>query len=195
MIGVKSEVVQRGEANRICILISRESFCAPGDGVRFLGNIPRRATVASISYSAVMRPGGLLRRGVETNVGDVSSKSYRHGKGLDGAIEVLVIDRVLIVPDTGRRVGDLIAHKPNAVVPLVWLDLIYRRSSPRHDGWLLSYSRTRRVKTKGLVNSDYAVLAVGSVVIHVALSWMTLAPDAFVRHDVIRFSEIGCPSI
>ena len=50
-------------------------------------------------------------------------------------------------------------------------------------------------KTKRLVNSKYAVLTVGCVVIHVALSRMTLAPGAFVRDDVIRFGKICRNSI
>ena len=107
----------------------------------------------------------------------------------------MVIDRVFIVPDTSRWVGYLIAHKPNAVVPWVRFDLIYRRASPRHNGRLLSHGGTCFTKTKRLVNSEYAVLTVGSVVIHVALSRVTLAPDAFIWDDVIRFSEVCCSRV
>ena len=47
-------------------------------------------------------------------------------------------------------------------------------------------------KTKRLVNSAiHGVLTVRSVVIHVALVGMTLAPGAFVRDDVFRFGKIG----
>ena len=34
-------------------------------------------------------------------------------------------------------------------------------------------------------------LTVGSIVIHVALAWMRLAPGIFVRGDILRFGEIG----
>ena len=34
-------------------------------------------------------------------------------------------------------------------------------------------------------------LTIGSVVIHVALPWMRLAPGVFVRSDILRFGEIG----
>ena len=53
----------------------------------------------------------------------------------------------------------------------------------------------RTVDPTGLVNPEYAVLTVGSVVIHVALSWMALAPGAFVRDDVTRFGKICRPRV
>ena len=60
---------------------------------------------------------------------------------------------------------------------------------------MLSMGGAYATKTKGLVDSGYAVPTVRSVVIHVALVRMTLAPGAFVRDDVIRFSKIGRPRI
>jgi len=40
-----------------------------------------------------------------------------------------------------------------------------------------------------------SVLLVRSVVVHVALVRMSLAPGAFVRHNVFRFGEIGSVQI
>ena len=101
MIGIKPEIVKRGEANRIGVLIGRKSFGAPGDGACVLGNIPRRAAISGVSQCSVVREPRLLRWHVKADVSDVNSSSHRHGERLDGAIEVLVIERVLIVPDTG----------------------------------------------------------------------------------------------
>ena len=112
-----------------------------------------------------------------------------------GTIEVLVIDRVFIVPDTIRWVGYLVTHKPDPVVPWIRFDLIYCRASPRHNGRVLSHGGSCGIKTKGLVNSEYAVLTVGCVVIHVALGRVTLTPGAFVRDDVIRFGKICSPGV
>src|SRR5262245_54117721 len=195
LIGVKAKVIQRTEANRIRILINRESFRAPNDRACVLGNIPRRAAISSICHGAIMRPSGMLRRGVETDVADVSSKSYRHAEGSNGTIEVLVVNRVFIVPDTSRRVGYLIADNPIALVALVRFQLIYHPDGPRHDSWLLAHGGTCCTETKRLGNPEYGVLAVGSIVIHVALSWVTLAPCAFVRHDVLCLGKICCPWI
>ena len=56
---------------------------------------------------------------------------------------------------------------------------------------MLSHGGAHGTKTERLIDSGYAVVTLRSVVIHVALVRMTLAPSAFVRDDVIRFSKIG----
>ena len=43
--------------------------------------------------------------------------SQRHAEGLNRAIEVLVIDRVLVVPDARRWVGHFVADERNAIDP------------------------------------------------------------------------------
>jgi hypothetical protein len=58
---------------------------------------------------------------------------------LNGAVEVLVIDSVLIVPNPGSGTGNLVAYKQNAIVSGIGLDLLYRRVRPGHDGRLRSY--------------------------------------------------------
>ena len=110
---------------------------------------------------------------------------------MDGAIEVLVIERVFVMVNTGRRVGDFVTHEPNAVVARIRFDLIHRRTGPSHDGRLLSHRGANAIKTKGLIDSCYVVATVGSVIVHVALARMTLAPCVFVRDYVFRFGKIG----
>ena len=195
MVRIKAEVIKCAEANRVSVLILRKSFSAPCDRACVLDNIPWCAAISSIAGGAVMRPARMLRRGIETNVADVSSKSHRHAERLNGTIQVLVIDGIFIMPDTSRRVGYFKAHKPNTIVAWIRFVLTYCRASPRHHGRLLSHGRTRGIKTKRLVNSEYAVLTVGSVVIHVALSRMTLAPGTFMRHDVVCLGKICRPGV
>jgi hypothetical protein len=127
---------------------------------------------------------------MKSHVRDVYSGSKRNAERLDGAIEVLVIERVFIVPDASSGVRDFVAHKPDAIVSRVRLNLIYCRACPSPDRRLLSHRGACATKTKGLVDSGYAVLLVRSVVVHVALARMTLAPSVFVRDDVLRFSKI-----
>ena len=99
MIGVEPEIVQRAVANRVRILILRKSFRVPSDRASVLRNRPRRAAVALIVERAVVCPAGLLTRRVKPDVRDVCSWSERHGEGLDRAVEVLVVQRVFIVPN------------------------------------------------------------------------------------------------
>jgi hypothetical protein len=115
---------------------------------------------------------------------------------LNGAIEVLVIERVFIVPDASRWVGYLITHEPDTVGSGSGLDRIaHRRASPSFNGGLLSHGGADASKTERLIDSDYVVPTIRSVVIHVAFRGMRLAPDAFVRDDVIRFGKILRPRV
>src|ERR1700674_5124080 len=125
----------------------------------------------------------MLKRRMKADVRDVYSGSNRHAKRLDGAIEVLVIERVFIVPDASSGVRHFIPHKPNTVGSGSGLDLVYRRTGPSCNARLLSHGGTHGTKSERLVDSGHAVLTVRSVVVHVALVRMTLTPDAFVGDD------------
>jgi hypothetical protein len=116
-------------------------------------------------------------------------------EGLDGSIQVLIVDGVLVVPNSGIWPRHFVTDEENAVVSRRGLDLVYRRTGPSSNAGLLSHGGAHASKTKGLVDSGHAVLTVRSVVIHVALVRMTLAPDAFVGDDVIRFGKIRRPRI
>ena len=142
-----------------------------------------------------MREARMLRWHVKPDVTVVDPGSQGNSERLNGAIQVLVIERVLVVPDSGRRVGYFISHEPDTIVAVIRLDLVYRCVSPSRNGGLLAHGAAHEIKGERLVDPSYAALAVGSVVIHVALVRMTLAPGAFVRHDVFRFGEICRPRV
>src|SRR5438128_2630977 len=109
----------------------------------------------------------MLRRRMKSDVRDVYSGSNRHAERLDGAIEVLVVERVFIEPDASGGVRHFVAHEPDAIVSRIRLNLIYCRAAPSHDRRLLSHSGSCTGKTKGLINSGYGVRTVRSVIIHV----------------------------
>jgi len=116
-------------------------------------------------------------------------------EGLDGAVEVLVIDGVFIVVHPGIWSCHLVTNKENAVVSRIRFTLVYCCSRPGHDARLLSVGGANRSKSERWVDSGHGVLLVRSVVIHVAFRGMRLAPGAFVRYDVIRFSKIRRPGV
>src|SRR6476469_1804712 len=99
LVGIEPEVIQRAKANRVRVLILSKGFRAPGDRVCILHNSPRCAAITLIVERAVVWPAGFLTGGVKTDVRDVYSGSERHAEGLDGAVEVLVVQRVFIVPN------------------------------------------------------------------------------------------------
>lgn len=59
---------------------------------------------------------------MKSDVSNIDSSSYGHGERLNGAIEVLVRQRVLIVPDPIIGASYLVTHKPNAIVTRIGLD-------------------------------------------------------------------------
>ena len=136
LIGVKPEIIKCGIANSIGVLVLRERFAGPGDGAAALIQCPRRAAVTLVVKGAVVSPAGFLRWRVEADISYVYSRSHRHAEGLNSAIQVLVVERVIVVPNTGRRIGHFITHKPDAIVSRVGLDLIDRgaRDRPSRDG-------------------------------------------------------------
>jgi len=139
---------------------------------------------------AIIRPTGLLDRRVKADVGNVYSWPNRHAEGLDRAIEILVVERVFIVPDARTGICYFEAHKPDAVVSRVRFLPVYRRAGPGHDSWLLAHGGANGAKTEGCRAATHVLPLVRSIVVHVALAWMTLAPGVFVRDDVLRFGEI-----
>jgi len=121
LIGVEAEVIERGKADGIGVLVLRERLARPGYGIGGLSNSPGSTAVAPIVQRAVVSPTRFLRRRVEADVSDVHSRSHRHAKRLNRAIEVLVVERVLIVPNSNSWIGHLVTHEPDAVVARIGL--------------------------------------------------------------------------
>jgi hypothetical protein len=98
---------------------------------------PRRAAIPLAVLRTVVCPAGFLRWRVKADVTDVDSRSDRHGERLNGAIKVLIIKRVLIVPRPGIWSRHLVTHEPDAIVTRIRLDLVHGRAvaaRPNRDG-------------------------------------------------------------
>ena len=89
------------------------------------------------------------------------------------------------------RALDFVTHEPDTIVSWVRLLPVYRRAGPSHDRWLLAHGGANGGKGEGCSAATHGIPLVGSIVIHVALARMTLAPGVFVRDDVFRFGKIG----
>ena len=194
MIGIKPEVIQCAKANRVGVLILCKRFAVPGYGITRLSDSPGRAAVTLVVKRSVICPARFLRRRVKIDVTEIGSSAQRHAKGLNAAIEIVIVHGILIVIDSRRWIGHFEAHKRDAIVSRIRLHLIHRRPCPSHDGRLHSRGRANRRKceVRCAVNRE---LTVGSVVIHVALVGMGLTPRVFKRIQVCRFREIRCTRI
>src|SRR4029077_9643371 len=174
----------------VSVAILRERFGIPRYRVGRLSHSPGSAAITLVVTCTVICPAGMLNRRMKSDVRDVYSRSKRHAKGLNRAIEVLIVQGILIVPDAGSRIRDFVTHEPDAVVTRIGLNLIHGRACPCHDGGLLSHGGAHGTKTERLVDSSYVVPMVRSVIVHVALARMTLAPRVFVWDNVLGFGKI-----
>lgn len=115
---------------------------------------------------------------MKADVSDVGTWPQRHTKRLNSPVQVLVIQGILIVPDSGTWICDFVAHEPDAVVSCVRLDLVQRGAGdgPCRDGRPHPDCRTNSGKGVVVPAATYAELVVGCVVIHVAFRGMLLAP-------------------
>jgi len=196
LIGVEPEIIQSAEANRVRVLVLRKCLAAPSNCSAGLSNTPGLAAVALVVKRAIVRPTGLLRWRMKFDVTDVRPRPEGHTKGLDRAIQVHVIKRILIVPNTGTRVSHFVTHKPNPIVVWIWFKLVHcsARRHPGLDGGLHPYRVTDGCKVE-ISGAGDMELTVRGIVKHVALIRMRLAPGVFTRGDILRFSKIGCALI
>ena len=113
-----------------------------------------------------------------------------HAEGLNRAIQVLVVNCVFVMPDSGRGTCDLGANESNTIDLFSRLELVDRRSGPGIDRRLHSHRGPdgRKGEIGGASNTE---LSVGDIVVHVALARMSLAPGVFMWSNVLTFGEVG----
>ena len=148
MIGIKPEIVQGAKADRIRVLVLGKRFGVPGYGIGRLSDSPWRAAVTLVVKRAIVCPARLLRRRVKADITDVCSSAQRHTERLNPTIEVLVVQGIFIVPDSGSWTAYFVAHEPDAIVARIRLDLIHCRACtcPSRDGRLQPRSGANRRK-------------------------------------------------
>lgn len=94
------------------------------------------------------------------DIADVDPRAQRYCERLNGAIKVLVMQRVFIVPDSGGRITHFVTHEPNTIVAVIRFELAHSRAGPGFYGWLLTYRAAYGAEAKRLVHSSHGVLFV-----------------------------------
>jgi hypothetical protein len=97
------------------------------------------------------------------------------------------------MPDSTTRVSDFVSHEPDPIVYRIRLVLVDGSACacPCLYGRLhrnRGASRRKGEITRATANGE---LAIGDIVVHVALPGMGLTPGIFTRGDVLCFGEIG----
>ncbi len=125
----------------------RKGFCIPSRRKRRLneidGKVPGSAAISGIADGAIVRPSRMLRRCMEFGVVYSRLEPWKNNlEGLNGTIQVLIIDGILIMPNPLRWVCHLVADEYNPIVSRVGFDLGHRRARPGVDGRLHSHRAT-----------------------------------------------------
>ena len=102
MIGIEPEIVHCAEANGVCVRILGKCLAVPSQCVRHLIWSPRIVAESCIADSSVVRETRMVRREVKSDVTNVNSFPEWHAKGLNRAVEILVVSGVLVMPHAGR---------------------------------------------------------------------------------------------
>ena len=121
-----------------------------------------------------------------------NSRSQRHTERLNRAVQVLVINRILVMPDASGGICHLAANESNAIDPRSRLDLVDRRSGPGLDRRLHSHRGPDGRKGEiHLVAGSNTELTIGDIVVLVALPRISLAPGVFMWSNVLTFGEVS----
>jgi hypothetical protein len=70
---------------------------------------------------------------MKPDVADVDTWPQWHTQRLDSAIQILVVQGILIVPHSLTRIGHFVSNKPEAIIAWIRFDLVYRHPRPRHE--------------------------------------------------------------
>ena len=139
-----------------------------------------------------MRKSWMLRRGVESDIGQGRRAKWENNfEGLDRPIQILVIDSVFIMPHSRIWSCHLVTNPKNAVIPWIRFTLVYSCAGPSHDGRLFPHGGAKGTKIEIRGATTHTLLLVGDIVIHVALTRVSLAPGVFVGDHVLCFGKIG----
>ena len=79
-------------------------FAVPDQRARHLVWNPRIVAESCIADGSVVRETRMVGRSMKSDVTNVDSGPERHAEVLNRAIEILVVNRVLVMPHAGRRV-------------------------------------------------------------------------------------------
>src|ERR1043165_4585421 len=103
MVGIESKVIERAPANGVRVLVLGEGLRTPAYGADCLVRGPGSVAESRVPLGSIIGESGMIKRSVKANAGERDRASQGNGEGLDRAVEVLVIDRVLVMPDPGNR--------------------------------------------------------------------------------------------
>ena len=120
----------------------RKGFRTPSHGREIVSESPGGAAISRVSDGAIVCPAGMLWRRVEIDKIQYWGEKWKNNfERLDRTIKILIVDGVLIVPDTGSGAGDFVTDEYDSVVSRIGLDLVYCSACPGRNSRLHSHRR------------------------------------------------------
>src|ERR1044072_1506966 len=107
--------MQRAPADGVRVLVLRERLRTPGQRARGLDRTPGRIAKACIPEGSIVGKGRMIARSVKADVAYGNSTTQGHPEELNRAIQVHIIDGILVVPDAGGWIRYLISNEPTAI--------------------------------------------------------------------------------
>jgi hypothetical protein len=83
---------------------------------------PWSVAKSGIADGAVVRETRMIRREMKSDVANVDSIPQWHTEGLNRAIEILVVNGVLVMPHTGRWIRYFINNERTTIHTGLWLN-------------------------------------------------------------------------
>jgi hypothetical protein len=188
-VRIETEIIQSPEADGVRVLVLRKGLRAPAQSLAGLTRRPGRIAIPRAVEGSIVCKCRRILRSMKPQVAHRDSASQRHAERLNRAIKILIIDGVLVMPDSSAWVRHFEAKEPNAIDSRNGLDPVDGRSSPSIDGRAHSHCGGNRGKTETRRTGD-TELTVGDVVVHVALPRVSLAPGVYLRSYVLSFGVI-----
>ena len=99
-VGIETEIIQRSPTKGVRILVLRKGLRTPAQVAGGLIRGPGGVAVSRVSHGSIVGESRMIQRSMKPDIADRDSASQRQTEGLDPAIEILVIDRVFIMPNT-----------------------------------------------------------------------------------------------
>ena len=187
--GIETEVIQSAPTQRIRVLVLREGLRAPAQSIGGLTRSPGNVAKSRVALCSIGCKSGRIKRGMKPEIAHRASASKGQAERLNPAIKILVVEGVLIMPNPSDRARHFVGNERTAIDSRNGLDRIDGRSSPGIDGRGHSHRGSNRRKAETRRAADVK-LTVGGIVVHVALSGVSLAPGVLMRSDVLRFGEV-----
>src|ERR1044071_4576725 len=189
-VGIKTEVVGSSPADCVGVFVLSDGLGTPAQVAGSLVQSPLRVAISRVSLGRVVGKASRITGGVKLEIAYRGSAAQRDRERLDRAIEILVIDRVFVMPYTADGTDNLVGDKSAPIHAGLWFDGLNGGAGPggngRHRGHGGASDRERETRCAANVKSG-----VRRVITHVALAGVSLTPGVLVRGDVLDLGVIG----